>query len=76
MPKPAFGDYNVKGAVSTFCTFMVYHAFFRATASKFETWLQLPVAKRSAAHLNVAVVSPRSRTAIRPNLHGRPWRKA
>ena len=54
----------VKGSVLAFCNFTFHWPFFRATASRFETLLQLPIASRSATHFNVIVVSRRNRTAI------------
>jgi hypothetical protein len=55
---------GVKGSVLAFCNFTFHCPFFRATASRFETLLQLPIASRSATHFNVIVVSRRNRTAI------------
>ena len=54
----------VKGSGITFLFFTLHGAFFRATASRFDTLLQLPIARPSTTHYNVIVLSCRNRTAI------------
>jgi hypothetical protein len=49
----------IKGSVPAFYAFTLHGAFLRATASRLDALFQLPIARRSAAHFNVIVLSRR-----------------